>query len=76
MASGIGGYATGSRLGNIPRKIADRAKTVVGDDVRAVKRAAKNEVREDRYTYRQLTGKDMATGRPKARKPASSRSGR
>jgi hypothetical protein len=64
MASGIGDFA---------RKVANRAETVVGDDARAVKDMARTEGREDRYMYRHLTGKDMATGRPKARKPAGGR---
>lgn len=68
MASGIGGYATGSRVGNIPRKVADRAETVVGSDWDTVKRVAREEA--SMYGLRGLS-----KGR-KARKPSSKRSAR
>jgi hypothetical protein len=65
MASGIGDFA---------RKVANRAETVVGDDVRAAKGEVKASLNADRdidhYWIRKVKG------RPKARKPASSRSGR
>jgi len=61
-----------SSIRDVGRKLADRAKTVVGDDWGEVKRRSKAMVREERAQYSSLMGKPE---RSKARKP-SSRSGR
>lgn len=60
----------GSSIGDYARKVVNRAETVVGDDARALKGAAKREIDSDRAMYRYYTG---AGKRSKARKPAASK---
>lgn len=46
-----------SKVGDTARELVNRAKTVVGDDVRGLKAAAKREIESDRDMYRYYTAK-------------------